>query len=82
MPTRRGAQRPTPLQQRYYRAGLNEGAVAMLRRAYEYGIDRDLALDLESFLTRLHCGGLQTSAPLLSPVHPMAAWATKKRRGR
>lgn len=81
MATRRG-ERPTPLQERYYRAGLNAGAVLMLRRAYEYGIDRELALDLESYLTRLHCHGVQTSAPSLTPTHPMAAWATKKRRGR
>lgn len=54
----------------------------MLQRAYAFGIDRALALDLEVFLTRVNCRGLDAPVPRLSPEHPMAAWSAKKRRGR
>jgi hypothetical protein len=74
-------QGPTPLQERYYRSGLNAGAVSMLKRAYAFGIERELALELEEHLTRISCRGV-VAVPQLSPEHPMAAWAPKKRRGR
>lgn len=80
MAKRAKAQRPTPLQQRYYRAGLNAGAAMAAEEA-----QRRLGVALEFFLTRLKLSGVVFSTPLLTARHPMAVWelkASKKRRGR
>lgn len=77
MPRRSKAQRPTPLQQRYYRAGLNAGAAMVVEEA-----KRELAATLDVFLARLKLRGVAFSTPLLTARHPMAVWASKKRRGR
>lgn len=82
MTTRRGVKRPSPLQERYYRAGLNKGAALAVAEAKTFGADWPLNQALDHFLTRLQCRAVWLPTPVLSERHPMATWSSKKRGGR
>lgn len=73
MTKRKATQRPSPLQQRYFRAGLNEGAARTAQTA-RAALEEALTV----FLDRLRFHGVAVEVPLLSDKHPMSVWRRKK----